>query len=131
MELIRFGNEKFQIVTSSGQIVEVKEDSSGILLTAVIKSGNSLEPKYKIKIGISHINCIGCGFMYDTALGDFDSETEALTLAEELHKDNKPKCKNRSLIVELSNLRYEIKVDVKTQKERIQESMEFIQKHGE
>lgn len=64
--------------------------------------------KFKKKIGINHITCIKCGYVYDTQLGNFDTEEEALNLAEKLHKDQK-KCKKSNLIVELVDLRYEIK----------------------
>lgn len=72
--------------------------------------------KYRIVFGLKYVTCVSCHFRYDTELGDFGSESEALAMAETLHKDNddkrvthrKEKCRNRKLIVELSNLRYEV-----------------------
>jgi hypothetical protein len=68
-----------------------------------------MKGKYRIVFGINHISCIHCTYRYLTALGNFDSEAEALECAERLHNSGSRQCrKDRRLMVEISHLRYEI-----------------------
>jgi len=80
MELIRFGNEKFYIVTASGQAFEIQESTGGIFVRPV-------EPFNRIRWTFLTPVCI------------------------ELEVREKP--------------------ETEIQKEKIQESIDFIQKHGE
>lgn len=56
--------------------------------------------EYKARFAIRDLRCLKCGFLYETVTGDFNLESETLNHAEEIHADNKPRCKSSQLIIE-------------------------------